>query len=154
MRHWCLFPWVFVSCCQRPQYILLQYFLYLRFVSLIFKATYQARHLYLEVSPKHIQNFLGWRLPLTGSTITFIVLVLFSVSTATFLTKGRIWIPRWLDSVGGLGVTWTPSDINNYLTPGLNLLNKVVEIPNGNKSSCGSASALMRDCNILVNGAR
>ena len=85
-------------------------------------------------------NVLGWQLALAGYIAAFIVLVLFSASATAFLTKGGLWFPWRLFSVGVLGGTCTPSDINTSLMSGLKLLKKVAAI----YTLCGSALILDR----------
>ena len=51
-------------------------------------------NIYVEGFPESVpMNDLGWRLPLYGCTAAFIVLILFSASTAAFLTKRSLWFP-------------------------------------------------------------
>ena len=87
-------------------------------------------------------NVLGWRLPPAGCTTAFIVLVIVSTSTATFLTRRRLWFSWWLVSIGSIWGTCTPSDIKNYRTSCLKLLKNFAEISNGNPTSCSSTSIL------------
>ena len=71
-------------------------------------------------------------------------MILFYFSTAAFLASRSLLFPWWLVSVGGLGGICITSDIKNYLTLGLKLLNNVAEISNSNPTSCRSASTLKR----------
>ena len=93
------------------------------------------------VPTSNTTNVLGWRLALTVCTAAFIVLIFFSASTAAFLTKRSLWFHWWLVSVGRLGGTWTPSDINNYLTLVMKLLKKVAAMSNVNTTSCGRGNS-------------
>ena len=61
-------------------------FLYHRFVFLLLKATYQAVYFYWGGPPSMPMNFLVWWIQPAGCTAAFIVMVLFSDSTAAFLT--------------------------------------------------------------------
>ena len=137
--HCHLFPWFLIRRFFRCQYISLQCFHNHRVLFLRLKSTSQAYHFYWGLPPNMAMNFLGYWLSLDGCIATFIVLVLFSNSTAAFLTKRSLWFTWWLFSVGGLGGTWNPSDIKNYLTSEIKLLKKVEAMPNGKTTSYGSA---------------
>ena len=53
-------------------------------------------------------------------------------------------------SVGGLGVTFTPSDIKNSLMSVLILLKEVAAMSNGKSTSCGSASILKKEPGVKL----
>ena len=95
-------------------------------------------------------NVLGWRIPIPGCNAAFIVLIFFSDSTDAFMTKISLWFPWRFFPDGGLGESWTPSFINNYLPSGLMLLNNVAEMSNGNMTSCRITLILKEEQGIKI----
>ena len=140
--HWRLFSWVFISCLRRCQFISFQFFCCRSIVLLILKSTAKYIHLYWGMSPKRVHECPSMIDSSRCLCRSFIFLVLFSYSTTAFMTKGSLWVTCWLVSIGDLGGTWTPSDIKNCLTSGLNSLKNVSAISDRNTTSCGSASIL------------
>ena len=90
-------------------------------------------------------NVLVWWLLISVCTATFIFVILFYASVAAFIIKKILWFPCLLVSFGGLVGTWAPSDINNSLTSGLEVLKKVAAISSGNTKSCESEYILNRN---------
>ena len=95
--------------------------------------------------PDMLINVLCWRLSTAGCNDAFVVMILFSASTAAFLTRISLWFPWWLVSFGSISGTYTPSDINNSLLSGLKLLKNVATISNRNPYYCRIASILKRN---------
>ena len=95
--------------------------------------------------PSIPMNALGWWLTLDGFTAAIIVIIYFSDYTSVFLTTRSLWFPWLLVYIGIIIVTCNPYGIKNSLMSGINLLDNVAAMYNGNIPSRGSASILKKN---------